>query len=47
MWSREVKNISFPMFDNKTKFQKKRQNDIIATKNVRIQMWNKLVLRNK
>ena len=38
MRSREVKNVSFPMFNNKTEFQKKRQNDIIATKKVCIQM---------
>jgi len=38
MQSREVKNISFPMFDNKTKFQKKRRNDIIATKKICVQM---------
>jgi len=45
MWSREVKNVSFPIFDNKTEFQKKKQNDIIFTKKICVQMWNGLVLR--
>ena len=47
MSSREMKDISFSMFNDKTEFMKERWNNIVATKKIGIQKWNGFVLRNK
>ena len=39
MSSREMENISFTILDNETKFWKKRKHNIVATKEVHIQMF--------
>jgi len=47
MESVEVKNISFGVFDNKTKFFKKIGKDIITTVKITVQNVKRFALRNK
>ena len=47
MWSREIENFYFSMFNDQTKLFEKKRHDIVTTKEMRVWNIKKFILRNK